>query len=122
MEIHDFKKKQELISVFSVRTSTEDTTFQPKLAGCAPQLLTTSIFRGERPLSPTSISIQWDRETGQGQGTPGRGGQGPTMEGGLDLPSCSTLPLSMDSSGWQEGHKAQSLERLMKEQDTDKSY
>ena len=79
MEIHDFKKKQELISVFSVRTSTEDTTFQPKLAGCAPQLLTTSIFRGERPLSPTSISIQWDRETGQGQGTPGRGGQGQKM-------------------------------------------
>ena len=42
--------------------------------------------------------------------------------GGLDPPSCSTLPLSMDSSGWQEGHKAQSLERLIKEQDTDKSY
>ena len=36
--------------------------------------------------------------------------------GGRDPLSCSHPPDNADSSGWQEGHKAQSLERLMKEQ------
>ena len=33
------RNKQELVSVFSVRTSIEDTAFQPKLAELAPGLV-----------------------------------------------------------------------------------
>lgn len=91
MEIHDFKKTRINFCVLC-QTSTEDTTFQTKLAGCAPQLLTMLSFLGERGLYlPRSISIQWDRETGQGQGTPGRGGQDQKMGRPGTLPALHIL-------------------------------
>lgn len=41
--------------------------------------------------------------------------------GAEPAPSGSHPPNSADSSGWQEGHEAQSLERLLKDQGTDVS-
>ena len=132
MEIHDFKKKTRIcfcvLSGPPLKILLSSQSWLSWHLGWYVRLVVSphthswlQVSLGKKR-SYLPCALQWEGDTGQGQGTPGRGGQGPTMEGGLDLPSCSTLPLSMDSSGWQEGHKAQSLERLMKEQDTDKSY
>ena len=41
--------------------------------------------------------------------------------GSRDPVSCSHPPDNADSSGWQEGHKFQNLERLIKEQNAERA-
>lgn len=117
--------------MFSVRISTDDTTFQPRLAELAPRLmcqagghpshtsLITSIFREEGLLSPMCIAVgggHWPGPRHTWKRWTWAKGRGPR-------PSQLLNPsLNVDSSGSQDDHKAQSLERLIKEHNTDKSY
>ena len=104
----------------------EDTVFQPRLAELAPRLLcqaagpsSTHTPDYKYVLSPMCIAVgggdwpgpmhTWKRWT--------------WVEGRGPRPSQLLNPsLNVDSSGSQEDHNAQSLERLIKEHDTDKSY
>lgn len=81
--------------------------------------LTTSMFREEGLLSPMRIAVGGGAWPG-----PRRTWKRWTWAEGRGLrPSQLLNPsLNVDSSGSQEDHKAQSLERLIKEDNTDKSY
>lgn len=89
--------------------------------GCLvhPQPLLAGTFSGERTLCLfQAISILWDEETKAHSEEMNRGRAG----GAERPPSGSHPPNGADSSGWQEGHEAQSLERLLKDQGTDVCY
>lgn len=81
--------------------------------------LTTTMFREEGLLSPMCIAVggrDWPGPRHTWKRWTWAKGRGPR-------PSQLLNPsLNVDSSGSQDDHKAQSLERLIKEHNTDKSY
>ena len=79
----------------------------------------TGIFSGDRTLYLLqAISIPWDGETKARSKEVTRD----RARGAEPLPRGSHPPDIADSSGWQEGHGAESFEMLPKKQGTDVCY